>query len=133
VLAGGAEQIDDLGIAVERQRVLLLGPVERQGRDLAGDGKADVAGAVVRERQQRGGNGGHGALAAATARRAEVLVLASSAMSGSTSFAPRSAKISAIHPSCVRAMVRNARRPSRVKLTSWARRSVGDGLRSSRP
>ena len=43
VLRRGAEQVDDLGVAVEGQRILLVGPVERQRRDLAVDREAHVA------------------------------------------------------------------------------------------
>ena len=40
VLRGGAEDVGDLGVALEGQRVLLVRPVERQGRDLAVDREA---------------------------------------------------------------------------------------------
>ena len=43
VLGRGAEQIGQLGVAVEGERVLLLRPVERDGRDLAVDREAGHA------------------------------------------------------------------------------------------
>ena len=46
VLGRRAEQIDDLGVAVEGQRVLLVRPVERQRRDLAVDGEIDMCRAL---------------------------------------------------------------------------------------
>jgi hypothetical protein len=40
--SGGAKDVADLGVALEGERVLLVRPVQRQGRDLAVDYKAQV-------------------------------------------------------------------------------------------
>ena len=59
VLRRGAEQVDDLGVAVEGQRVLLVRPVERQRRDLAVDREAHVARLVAGQRQRDRIGGAH--------------------------------------------------------------------------
>ena len=51
-LRGGAEQVAQLGVAVEGQRVLLVGPVERDRRDLAVDREVDVPGLDSGKRQR---------------------------------------------------------------------------------
>ena len=59
ILGRGAEEIDELGIALEGQRILLLRPVERQRRDLAVDREPDMLRLVAGERQRDGIGGGH--------------------------------------------------------------------------
>src|ERR1700678_130499 len=96
VLCGRAKQIGDLGIAVERQRVLAVGAIERQRRNLAVDRETDMAGAVIGERQGDGIGGSHWGPSLPIALRTDVLVLASRRSSVSDSTVERSANISAI-------------------------------------
>jgi len=52
VLCGSAENIGDLGVALEGERVLLVGPVQRERRDLAVDREPHMLRLVVCERQR---------------------------------------------------------------------------------
>src|SRR5262249_57450664 len=74
LVGGRAEEIDDLGVAVERERVFLVRPVERDGGDLAVDRKANVARLVVRERQGDGVGRAHRGAPLPIALRADALV-----------------------------------------------------------
>src|SRR5262249_24360278 len=109
VAGGGAKDVADLGVALEGERVLPVGPVQRQGRDLAVDRETQVLRLVIGKRQ-RDRIRAHGA-SPSTAWRAEALVLASNVISVSISAGSSPEKISAIQFSCVRAIARKARRP----------------------
>ncbi len=108
----GAEQIDDLGIAVEGQRVLLVRAVQGQRRDLAVHGEIDMSGLVAEQRQRDGIGRAHDASPFLSALRAESLVLASSGISASMSFGARPAKISPTQSALMRAMLRKNFWPS---------------------
>src|SRR5262245_14245425 len=133
-LSGGrAEEIDDLGVAVEGERVFLVGPVERDGGDLAVDRKANVARLVLRKRQGDGVGCAHRGAPLPIALRADALVLARSRIRVSMSSAESSASMSPIQSPFARAIARKKRRPSAVRLTSCARRSLGEGRRLTSP
>src|SRR4029077_12372619 len=73
ILRGGAEDVGDLGVALEGERVLLVRPIERERRDLAADGQPHVLRLVIAERE-RDRVRDHSALPF-TALRAEALAL----------------------------------------------------------
>src|SRR5262249_29629172 len=130
---GRAEEIDDLGVALKGEWVLLVGAVERDGGDLAGERKANGARLVVRQRQGDGVGCAHRVAPLPMALRADALALAGSRIRVSMSSAERSASMSPIQSPFARAMARKRRRPSAVRLTSCTRRSLGDGRRLTRP
>src|SRR5262249_3618110 len=112
---------------------LLIGPIEGDRGDLSVDPEANITRLVVFKRQDDRVGHAHRAPPLAIALRAEALVLARSCISISISSAERSANRSAIQSPFARAMARKKRRPSAVRLTSCARRSVGEGWRLTRP
>src|SRR5262249_51775963 len=128
-----AEEVGDLRVTFESERVLLVGPVQRDGRDLAVDRKPNMARLVARERQGDRIDCAHRAPPLPMALRADALVLASSRMSVSISSVDKSASMSAIQSPFARAIAQKKRRPSPVRLTSCARRSLGEGRRLMRP
>src|SRR3712207_1165617 len=99
VLLAGPEEVGELAVAVERERVLPLRPVQRHGRDLALDAKEEVRRTVAAERQRDGVGGSAHACPPSTARRAEALALARRRRSSSTSRRDRSSNISATQSS----------------------------------
>ena len=48
-IAHRTEQVAQLGVGIKGQRVLALGPVERDGRDASSDLKVKMLGLVVRQ------------------------------------------------------------------------------------
>src|SRR5262249_56197844 len=96
VCGGRGEEIDDRGVTVEAERVFLVGPVERDGGDLAVDRKANVAGFIVRERQGDRVGCAHRGAPLPMALRADALVLAKSRIRVAMSSAERSASMSPI-------------------------------------
>src|SRR5215475_15162246 len=99
---------------------------------LAVDGKVNVARLVLRKRQGDGVDCAHRGAPLPIALRADALVLARSRISVSMSSAESSASMSPIQSPFARAMARKKRRPSAVRLTSCARRSLGEGRRLTR-
>src|SRR5262249_18424768 len=130
---GRAEEIDDLGVALEGERIFLIGPVERDAGDLAVDRQADGARLVVRQRQGDGVGCAHRGAPLPIALRADALVLARSRIRVSMSSAESSASMFPIQSPFARAMARKKRRPSAVRVTSCARRSLGEGRRLTKP
>src|SRR5262249_56763443 len=108
-----------------------LGRIERRRRALAVDGKPHVPRLVARERQSDRIRRAH--RRAPIALRAEALVLARSPIRVSISSLDRSANISPIQSPLVRAIAAKKRRPWAVRLTSCARRSLGEGRRLTKP
>src|SRR5262249_50894000 len=133
LLGGRAEKADDLRVALEGERILLIGPVDGDRCDLSGDREANMARLVVFKGQGDRVGRAHRAPPLAIALRADALVLARSRISISTSSAERSANRSAIQSPFARAIARKKRLPSAVRLTSCARRSLGEGCRLTRP
>src|SRR5947207_13296191 len=128
-----AKQVRELRVTVEGERILLIRPVEGDGGDLAVDRKANMAGLVGSKRQRDRIGCAHRGTPLPIALRAEALVLARSRISVSISSPERSASMSAIQSPFSRAIARKKRRPSAVRLTSCARRSLGEGRRLMRP
>src|SRR5437763_10794480 len=131
VLCRRAKQLAELGVAVEGERILLFRTIERDGCELALDREPKVARGIARKRRRD--RAVHRLAPLPIALRADAFVLASSRSSVSISPAERSENISPIQSPLARAMARKKRRPCAVRLTSWARRSLGAGRRATRP
>src|ERR1700716_3130520 len=96
LLGRSAEEIGQLRVALEGERVLLVGPVERDGRDLAVDRQPNMLRGVALERQGDRIGCAHRAPPLPMALRADALVLARRRRSVSMSAAESSANISPI-------------------------------------
>ncbi len=122
VAAQGVEQVAQLGIGLEGQRVLALGPVERDGAHAAVKGPGEMSRLVAGLRRRTAAHG---------VARADVvfhgclrelcwlccLTLPSSRCRVSISRSPRAAKASTIQSSCGMAMSANCSRPCGVRRT----------------
>src|SRR5215204_6241485 len=133
VLLAGKEEVGELAVAREGERVLALRAVERDRRDLVLDREQEMRRPVARERQRDGIRGPAHGRAPLTAPPADALARARSRSSSSTSRRDRSRNISPIQRSCSFAMAPNSAQPRPVRLTTCARRSVSEVRRARWP
>src|SRR5262249_37573492 len=115
------------------ERVFLVGPVERDGGDLAVDRKANVARLVLRKRQGDGVGCAHRGAPLPIALSADALVLASKRIRVSMSPSESSASMLPVQLRLGGAIERKNRRCSADRLARCARRSLGEGRRLTSP
>src|SRR6266700_2723056 len=122
--AQAAEQIPQLAVGFEGERILLFRPIERDHADAA-------LGAPLEMLRSRESGFLHAPSFRSVIPSAWLFTLASSRNSSACSLRLKPESTETIHSSCARAILPNASSPARVRRTRKARRSPGSGRRST--